>query len=350
MDHTSISPTQQLEIEPSLPIPLWELYDPNAKKLTLSELKERCSTTFNAIQVTQKEADFLQKTTVSQSSCTTWYDHRKGRITASHFYDVFTHMTSTRPNSKVYPKSIVKRIMQYYSCSDNVPALKWGRENEDNARKDYISHMKDKHTNLRVDSSGLVVNPNYPHLGASPDGIVSCDCCENQRVLEIKCPFKYRDESPTADGPLSDQKFFLMKNVDNEVHLSTVHKYYYQVQGQIAICDVRVCDFVCWTEKGLFIEQIGKNDGVIRDMFRVLKDFFVSILLPELLTRKVESEVNQETSQTTCDNQVFCVCRKPESGKMVMCDNKQCSIEWFHFTCVGLKRKPRGKWLCPNCI
>lgn len=22
----------------------------------------------------------------------------------------------------------------------------------------------------------------------------------------------------------------------------------------------------------------------------------------------------------------------------------QCSIEWFHFACVGLTTKPRGKW------
>ncbi|MBV99912.1 Inhibitor of growth protein 4, partial [Eschrichtius robustus] len=26
-----------------------------------------------------------------------------------------------------------------------------------------------------------------------------------------------------------------------------------------------------------------------------------------------------------------------------------CSIEWFHFACVGLTTKPRGKWFCPRC-
>lgn len=150
MDHTPLPSTQQLEVEPSLPVPLWEVYDPNAKTLSSSELKERCCATFNNIQVTQEEADFLQKATASQSSCTTWYEHRKGRITASHFYNVFSHITSNSQNSRarVYPKSIVKRIMQYYSCADNVPALKWGTENEDKAREDYIVHMKDQHTNL----------------------------------------------------------------------------------------------------------------------------------------------------------------------------------------------------------
>lgn len=139
-----------------------------------------------------------------------------------------------------------------------------------------------------------------------------------------------------------------MKNVNNEVHLSMSHKHYYQVQGQIAICDVRVCDFVCWTEKGLFVEQITKDEGLIGDVFPALKDFFVTVLLPELLTRNVESE-NQDISTACGSQQTFCTCQKAESGKMVLCDNTHCSIEWFHFTCVGLKRKPRGKWLCPNC-
>ena len=27
----------------------------------------------------------------------------------------------------------------------------------------------------------------------------------------------------------------------------------------------------------------------------------------------------------------------------------QCPIEWFHFGCVGLTAKPKGKWFCPRC-
>src|SRR4051794_36293767 len=36
-------------------------------------------------------------------------------------------------------------------------------------------------------------------------------------------------------------------------------------------------------------------------------------------------------------------------GEMVMCDNKDCPIEWFHFQCVGLASKPKGKWYCERC-
>ena len=35
---------------------------------------------------------------------------------------------------------------------------------------------------------------------------------------------------------------------------------------------------------------------------------------------------------------------------MVACDNTSCSKQWFHFECVGLKRKPRGKWFFPIIV
>lgn len=46
---------------------------------------------------------------------------------------------------------------------------------------------------------------------------------------------------------------------------------------------------------------------------------------------------------------VYCLCRKISFGNMVGCDNKKCKYEWFHFECVSLTSKPKGKWFCPDC-
>ncbi|XP_046904846.1 inhibitor of growth protein 2 [Hypomesus transpacificus] len=45
----------------------------------------------------------------------------------------------------------------------------------------------------------------------------------------------------------------------------------------------------------------------------------------------------------------YCLCEQVSYGEMIGCDNDQCPIEWFHFTCVGLTYKPKGKWYCPKC-
>lgn len=45
----------------------------------------------------------------------------------------------------------------------------------------------------------------------------------------------------------------------------------------------------------------------------------------------------------------YCYCNQVSFGNMVACDNPDCKIEWFHFECVGIKERPKGKWYCPDC-
>ena len=46
----------------------------------------------------------------------------------------------------------------------------------------------------------------------------------------------------------------------------------------------------------------------------------------------------------------YCICNQVSYGEMVGCDNDFCTIEWFHFGCMNLTSKPKGKWYCPQCI
>ena len=35
---------------------------------------------------------------------------------------------------------------------------------------------------------------------------------------------------------------------------------------------------------------------------------------------------------------------------MVACDGPNCSIQWFHYECVGLQEEPKSKkWFCTDC-
>ncbi|XP_077572512.1 inhibitor of growth protein 5a isoform X1 [Stigmatopora nigra] len=45
----------------------------------------------------------------------------------------------------------------------------------------------------------------------------------------------------------------------------------------------------------------------------------------------------------------YCLCHQVSYGEMIGCDNSDCPIEWFHFACVDLATKPKGKWFCPRC-
>lgn len=47
----------------------------------------------------------------------------------------------------------------------------------------------------------------------------------------------------------------------------------------------------------------------------------------------------------------YCICGGVGYGKMICCDNPNCPIEWFHFSCLadGDFEPPEGQWLCPRC-
>lgn len=49
------------------------------------------------------------------------------------------------------------------------------------------------------------------------------------------------------------------------------------------------------------------------------------------------------------DEPTYCLCEQVSFGEMICCDNEECSIEWFHFSCVMLTTKPKGRWYCPRC-
>ena len=66
----------------------------------------------------------------------------------------------------------------------------------------------------------------------------------------------------------------------------------------------------------------------------------------------VASGIPQEVLEMAIDpnEPTYCICQDVSWGEMIGCDNNDCPIEWFHFGCMGLTAKPKGKWYCPKCI
>ena len=136
-----------------------------------------------------------------------------------------------------------------------------------------------------------------------------------------------RDESPQD---VQDPKFYLELDDKGELHLSKSHEYYYQVQGQLSVCEKDYCDFVCWTPKGIHVERITQDPEHFKPTKTAL-DSFLKALLPILLTGKPQSQSTSDGDVSSSTTSTYCWCHGGESGKMVACDNTQCPIEWFHF-------------------
>jgi len=137
----------------------------------------------------------------------------------------------------------------------------YGCKHEKQAKERYFASTKKEDNKFEISDSGLEINPKWPHIGASPDGIVSCECC-GKGTLE---PILPSSVSVTKD------KTFCLKKTDELLTLDKEHMYYYQVQSQIFVCNISYCDFCVCTftsddpESGLYIECIYQDSSFWED-------------------------------------------------------------------------------------
>ena len=227
----------------------------------------------------------------------------------------------------------------HYTSVPNVASLKYGREMEEKARQFYFNAVKNKHENFKVKTTGLHIHIDTPHLGASPDGIISCDCHE-EGLLEIKCPYNYRHG---LSGWKCDKDF----PVDEYGIIKKKHKYYTQMQGQMMILNKQYCDFFIWTpledEENYLLIKCPRDDHFINEMKVKLNSYFFEFVLSEVVTRK--NDVCFDNKQKN-----YCICNRPCFEPMIACDKPGCAIEWYHYSCVNVTRAPKGKWICANCL
>ena len=278
---------------------------------------------------TKQQIENVSKATVAQSQSHIWSAQRRGRVTASNIHRVV--------NCKADAASAISTIMQYDTKSiSHIPAVKWGTEHEDTARVEFYRHMTTLHTNFVLRRTGLAIYQPYPFLTASPDGISTCDC-HGEVLLEIKCPYKYMDLTPAEILQIQDPTFCL----DTHGDLKKSHQYYDQIQTQMLVTNCTQCNFVIWTEPGLVIMNVSRDEDRITHLLHQTKVFVETHLIPELLKKKQETTFNDQ-------NEVICTCSRPKFGRTILCSSENCSVKLYHYGCVGIKRK-KHQWLCDIC-
>ncbi len=118
-----------------------------------------------------------------------------------------------------------------------------------------------------MEKCGLFVHPDFPFLGATPDGLFGDDS-----VIEVKCPYTGRN-SKIVPGKM----FPFLAQDGSAVVMKKSHKYYYQVMGQLAISKRKLCYFVVYTMIDFLVIEVNYEDEFFRaEMLPKLKSFYVS--------------------------------------------------------------------------
>ena len=129
-------------------------------------------------------ATAIEEETQLQSLSNCWFVHRSKRITSSNFGRVIKRRETTDPDKLIKELTVEKIAI----ATPNQPAaLQWGKEKERSPIDEYCLLMEEDE---RIIDSGLIINPKYPWLGCSPDGIAVSKEGTVIRCIEVKRPIQ----------------------------------------------------------------------------------------------------------------------------------------------------------------
>lgn len=174
-----------------------EIYDSQLSPSTTNknELEEKINILKNQHQPEQRTQE--------------WHEFRNTIMTASNIYKIFG--SQSQYNSFICEKCLPPKIDTFNNTNG---ARHWGQKYEPLTIQIY-----EELYNTKVSEFGCIRHSKYPYIGASPDGIVSGDNYFG-RMIEVK-------------------------NIVNRVITGIpIESYWVQMQIQMEVCDLDICDFI----------------------------------------------------------------------------------------------------------
>ena len=153
--------------------------------------------------------------------------------------------------------------------------------NKSATRHEYELRDQEGHV-IKVKTCGLIINPKFPYLAASPDGIVDLDVIESGL---FECKNILKDKPITFFKVAESVKGFCLTKLNSQLKLKRTHQYYFQCQGQLNIANMPWVDFVVRSQNPnqFFVERIFRDsDFWDKTMLPKHRFFYFNVLLPEL--------------------------------------------------------------------
>jgi len=182
-----------------------------------------------------------------------WFEVRKHRITGSSVGAILGL------NPWMSRDDVMRRMVREYWGAEpeftGNAATQWGTAMEEHAIADF-----ELETGLTVEPAGFVAWSQADWLGASPDGYVGDDA-----LIEVKCPYGLRNQSPVMFKSISDQP-----------------SYYAQMQIQMLVTGRSKCYLWQWSQHGHRLEVVNADPVWIEENLPELELFYQLYLVARL--------------------------------------------------------------------
>ena len=149
-------------------------------------------------EVSEEDIRRIEVETRGQSMSPKWFQARRLRLTASLFGRVKQLKPSTPPDNLVLTVLGVKCCVKLWAVN--------GGNCFGELRLKY--QQANGHPHLITSTTGVIISLSHLFLAVSPDACVydPSNVSEPYGFVEIKCPYKYQDESPAAAASNSESK------------------------------------------------------------------------------------------------------------------------------------------------
>ncbi|KAK3930907.1 Exonuclease [Frankliniella fusca] len=238
----------------------------------------------------------IASATVGQITNPLWTEGRLFRFNGSKIGDIIHASIKNRKLCESLLKSLFEKVKVKATVVQDVKggkyktgvnAAQWGSDHESVAKKKF-----EEETGLVVRETGLWIHESGL-WACSPDGLVGTSA-----VLEIKCPFQFRNASSLKECLMNEDEFFRCavskryaifydEDMDKFVMWDD-HSYYHQVQGELWCSFRDICYFVVWIPTDIAIVEVERSDSWYESNLPRLIDKYGKDFLPRLLKHREE--------------------------------------------------------------
>lgn len=246
-----------------------------------------CKKFLSSFKETSHRGPFQVPATKGQSKSKIWHIIRALHITASQAKRCY-HLTPAGY------KGFLRQHLWKIDGFKGTKATKYGLKSEEKALAAYIKWQEEKGRAVKVQTTGTWVNPTCLELACSPDGIVLSKG-HPTKLIEIKCPalLKRGDPHKFEEHLTKAQckRFCLERNKSNKLVLKENHAYWFQIQMQLGIMNLKECDLIVWTPKNMFVQNIKFHEKTWLKLRDYLIHLYHVLLLPEYFLRRTPRDL-----------------------------------------------------------
>ena len=223
---------------------------------------------------TKRVISKISRRTRLQSKSSYWFLYRRCLVSGTMAKRVI-RQNELRENNEKLNRIITKTFPNRFMNE----AMRYGLLHEENALKALLDLFKTEHRKPKIDAHGVILYDKAPFVGASVDGVLSCECCKKSILIEVKCPFHLKDTGI--------ENWSILEYFDKDQNLKRNHTYFNQINLYQGILGIQDAFFIVYAKGKIIIKEIKFDESFFNYQIKNISQYYMDFYLPTVIGKKI---------------------------------------------------------------